>query len=60
MTAANLASAMAEIRRLWNPPAGTPEGDKLDRLIDLVEAYEDEQAALEAKNADAALRVAKE
>jgi len=55
-----LASAMAEIRRLWNSPAGTPEGDKLDRLIDLVEAYEDEQAALEAKNADAALRVAKE
>ena len=60
MTEADLASAIAEMRWLWNSPVGTPQGDQFDRLIDLVEAYEDEQAALEAKNAHAARRVAKE
>jgi len=50
MTEAEHAVAMAEIRRLWDSPVGTPEGDQLDRLIALVEAYEDEQEALEATN----------
>ena len=32
--------ALIEIDRLWNAPSNTPEGDKLDVLITLVEAYE--------------------
>jgi HTH-type transcriptional regulator/antitoxin HigA len=32
--------ALIEIDRLWNAPANTPEGDKLDVLITLAEAYE--------------------
>lgn len=34
------AAAMAEIERLWGSSLGTPEGDKLDVLATLVEAYE--------------------
>ncbi|WP_291179630.1 transcriptional regulator [Hyphomicrobium sp.] len=34
------AAALKEIERLWGAPVGTPEGDKLDVLTTLVEAYE--------------------
>jgi HTH-type transcriptional regulator/antitoxin HigA len=34
-------AALAEIERLWGAPAGTPEGDRLDILATLVEAYEE-------------------
>ena len=34
-------AALAEIEQLWGAEADTPEGDKLDVLITLVEAYED-------------------
>lgn len=37
------AEAMAEIERLWGAPAGTPEGDRLDILATLVDAYESRQ-----------------
>jgi HTH-type transcriptional regulator / antitoxin HigA len=33
--------ALAEIERLWGAADGTPEGDKLDILVTLVEAYEE-------------------
>jgi HTH-type transcriptional regulator / antitoxin HigA len=33
--------ALAEIERLWGAAAGTADGDKLDILTMLVEAYED-------------------
>ncbi|MEZ4646017.1 MAG: transcriptional regulator [Chloroflexota bacterium] len=32
--------ALAEIDRLWEAAPGTPEGDKLDVLVTLVEVYE--------------------
>jgi HTH-type transcriptional regulator/antitoxin HigA len=32
--------ALREIDRLWKSPENTPEGDKLDILVTLVEAYE--------------------
>ena len=32
--------ALREIQRLWEAPYGSPEGDKLDVLVPLVEAYE--------------------
>jgi HTH-type transcriptional regulator / antitoxin HigA len=34
-------SALQEIERLWGAPEGTAEGDRLDVLATLVEAYED-------------------
>ncbi len=33
-------SSLAEVEALWGAPLDTPEGDKLDVLITLVEAYE--------------------
>lgn len=32
---------LAEVGRLWGMPLGTPERDRLDLLIKLVEEYED-------------------
>ena len=37
---ADHAAAVAEIARLWGAPMGTPEGDRLDVLATLVDAYE--------------------
>ena len=34
-------AALREIEALWGAEAGTPEGDKLDVLITLADAYED-------------------
>ena len=36
-------AAMAEMERLWGAKSGTPEGDRLDVLATLVDAYEAEQ-----------------
>ncbi len=33
-------AAMAEIEALWGAPAGTEEGDRLDVLATLIDAYE--------------------
>ena len=33
-------AALAEIERLWGAKLGTPDGDRLDALATLVEAYE--------------------
>jgi len=35
-------AAMVEIERLWGARSGTPEGDRLDILATLVDAYENE------------------
>ena len=34
--------ALAEVERLWGAPSGTPEGDRLDILATLIDAYEAE------------------
>jgi HTH-type transcriptional regulator/antitoxin HigA len=34
------AAALEEVGRLWGSPGGTPDGDRLDVLVTLVEAYE--------------------
>jgi HTH-type transcriptional regulator/antitoxin HigA len=39
-TEADYNATLDEIERLWGAPSGTPEGDKLDVLATLVEAYE--------------------
>jgi HTH-type transcriptional regulator/antitoxin HigA len=36
-------AALAEIERLWGAPHRTPEGDRLDILMTLVDAYERER-----------------
>src|SRR5213592_4458165 len=41
-TDADYEVALAEIERLWGALAGTPEGDRLDILATLVDAYEAE------------------
>jgi HTH-type transcriptional regulator/antitoxin HigA len=35
--------ALAEVERLWGAPGGTPEGDRLDVLATLIDAYESER-----------------
>lgn len=39
--------ALAEIERLWGTKSGTPQGDRLDVLATLVEAYEVEHHPME-------------
>ena len=39
-SARDLREALARIESLWGAKSGTPEGDELDVLADLVEAYE--------------------
>ena len=41
-TEADYEVALAEIERLWGTRVGTPEGDRLDILATLVDAYENE------------------
>jgi HTH-type transcriptional regulator/antitoxin HigA len=40
-TEADHRAALCEIERLWGAKEGTPEGDRLDVLATLVEAYEE-------------------
>jgi HTH-type transcriptional regulator/antitoxin HigA len=35
-------AALAEVERLWGTKSGTPEGDRLDVLATLIDAYEAE------------------
>lgn len=35
--------ALDEIELLWDSPIGSPESDKMDMLVTLVEAYEEER-----------------
>ncbi|MEJ2633203.1 MAG: transcriptional regulator [Acidihalobacter sp.] len=39
-TEADYDAALGEVEALWGTPVDTPEGDRLDVLITLVEAYE--------------------
>ena len=39
---------MAEVGRLWGAKNGTPEGDRLDALVTLIETYEKEHYPFEA------------
>ena len=40
-------AALAEIERLWGAKAGTPEGDRLDILVTLVDAYENQHVPID-------------
>src|SRR5471030_44182 len=39
-TKADYKAALAEVERLWGAKSGTPEGDRLDVLATLIDAYE--------------------
>jgi HTH-type transcriptional regulator/antitoxin HigA len=39
-TEADYNAALAEAERLWGAKCGTPEGDRLDALATLIDAYE--------------------
>lgn len=39
-TEADHNAALAEVERLWGAKSGTPEGDRLDVLATLIDAYE--------------------
>jgi HTH-type transcriptional regulator/antitoxin HigA len=45
-TNADYESALQEIERLFNAKPGTPDGDRLEVLSTLVEAYEDEHYSI--------------
>jgi HTH-type transcriptional regulator/antitoxin HigA len=47
-TTADHEAALREIERLWGAQEGTPEGDRLDVLATLVEAYEQAHFPLDA------------
>ena len=39
----DLTAALKHVDALWGSELGTPKGDELDRLVELVEAYENER-----------------
>ncbi|HLY58692.1 MAG TPA: helix-turn-helix domain-containing protein [Stellaceae bacterium] len=39
-TTADYEEALAEVEQLWGAPSGTPEGNRLDVLATLIDAYE--------------------
>jgi antitoxin component HigA of HigAB toxin-antitoxin module len=43
-TDADHEAALREIETLWGAAEGTADGDRLDELVTLVEAYEEERA----------------
>ena len=40
-------AALAEVERLWGAKSGTPEGDRLDVLATLIDAYETEHCPID-------------
>lgn len=42
------AAAVREVEALWGAPEGTEAGDRLDVLVALVDAYEDERWPISA------------
>lgn len=55
-TEADHRAAVTEIERLWNAKPGTPGGDRLDVLIVLVDAYEEENHPIDLPDPIAAIR----
>ena len=49
-------AALAEVERLWGAKAGTPEGDRLDVLATLIDAYEAEHVPIDPPDPVEAIR----
>jgi HTH-type transcriptional regulator / antitoxin HigA len=56
-TEADYQAALAEIERLWGARLGTPEGDRLDVLATLIDAYEAEHDPVDPPDPIEAIRV---
>ena len=44
---ADYEEALSEVERLWGAPSGTLDGDRLDVLATLIDAYEDEHHSID-------------
>ena len=55
-SAADHRAAMAEVKRLWGSKNGTPEGDRLDVLATLIDAYEAQHEPIDRPDPIEAIR----
>jgi HTH-type transcriptional regulator/antitoxin HigA len=55
-TKADYEAALVVIERLWGARAGTPQGDRLDILATLVDAYENEHYPMDPPDAIEAIK----
>jgi HTH-type transcriptional regulator / antitoxin HigA len=55
-TRADHRRALAEVERLWGAKSGTPEGDRLDVLATLIDAYETEHYPMDPPDPIEAIR----
>ena len=55
-TKADYKKALAEVERLWGTKSGTPEGDRLDVLATLIDAYETEYYPMDPPDPVEAIR----
>jgi HTH-type transcriptional regulator/antitoxin HigA len=55
-SAADHRAAMAAVKRLWGSKNGTPEGDRLDVLATLIDAYEAQHEPIERPDPIEAIR----
>jgi len=55
-TKADYEAALVIIERLWRARAGTPQGDRLDILATLVDAYENEHYPMDPPDAIEAIK----
>jgi HTH-type transcriptional regulator/antitoxin HigA len=53
---ADYEAALAEIKQLWGARSGTPEGDRLDVLATLIDAYEAERYAIDPPDSIEAIK----
>jgi HTH-type transcriptional regulator/antitoxin HigA len=55
-TPADHEAALAEVERLWGARSGTPDGDRLDVLATLIDAYETEHFPIDPPDPIEAIR----
>jgi HTH-type transcriptional regulator/antitoxin HigA len=56
-SAADHRAAMAEMKRLWGSNSGTPNGDRLDVLATVIEAYEAKHEPIDQPDPIEAIRI---
>lgn len=54
---ADYETALAEVAHLWGAVSGTPEGDRLDALATLIDAYEAEHYPMDPPDPVEAIRL---
>jgi HTH-type transcriptional regulator/antitoxin HigA len=55
-SAADHRAAMADVKRLWGSKNGTPDGDRLDVLATLIDAYEAQHEPIDRPDPIEAIR----